>query len=114
MSGFFGSTFTSAKSEPRPETRFSELTRFQLSPASSERKRPPAPPPASTTAYIRFPSLGATAMPILPRPSSAAGSPFDRCRQFVPPSVDTKSPLPAALYSLPYSQGPCRADQRTA
>jgi hypothetical protein len=37
MSGFFGWTFTSAKSEDRLVTRGSALTRYHVSPASSDR-----------------------------------------------------------------------------
>src|SRR5262245_38542932 len=98
MSGFFGSTRTSAKSEALPTTRLSELTSFQLSPASSERYRPSIPLfSASQIAYIRFGSLGATAMPMRPSPSEREGNPFVNGRQFEPPSEETKRPLPGPL-----------------
>src|SRR5690348_2115115 len=100
---------------PRPPIRWSELMSFQVSPASFETYTPPFLF-ASTDAYIRVGSLGATAMPIRPRPSSAAGNPLVSGRQFVPPSVDLKIPLPAVIKEAPLrtSHGATRAAHKTA
>src|SRR3954469_14813815 len=103
---FFGSTRTQAKSLPRPWIRCSPLTRFQLAPASSERYTPPASPRASTSAYMRFPSLGAMPSPMPPNPPCAkVGSPLPMGFHVVPPSVDLNSPL-FGPEKAPFSHGP--------
>src|ERR1041384_2576681 len=113
MSGFFGSTFTSAKSLPRPHGRASSLTRRQLSPASSDLYKPPICGDPSQRALILFGSLGATQKPIRPRPCSKVGSPLVSCRHVLPPSVDLKSPLFGPCH-WPFSHGPCRPAHRSA
>src|SRR6266849_1096175 len=109
---FFGSTRTQEKSAPRPEIRGSLLTRFHVLPASSDRYTPPASRD-STTAYIRFPSLGAMPMPIRPSPCANVGNPPVSGFQVLPPSVDLKRPL-FAPENAPFSHGPWRACHNTA
>src|SRR5262249_9011825 len=113
MSAFFGSTFTSAKSDSRDETRVSGVARYQFSPASSERWRP-AFRFAPTVANMRDGMDGATVMPIRPRPScSNVGKPLPPLCQVSPPSVDLNKPLPGPE-NCPFSHGPCRDSQSTA
>src|SRR6266853_1725991 len=110
MSGFFGSTVSFSKYQPRPHSARSDDVRVHVVPPSSERKNPPcigtggAPrpgPPAggagaggapgsgtrqSTTAYTRWGLLGAIATPQRPMPS--AGRPAVSCFHVSPPSLD--------------------------
>src|SRR6185503_13233264 len=106
MFAFFGSTLSSAKSEPRLCTRTSSPVLRQLPPASSERKMP-LRAPASIVRYSRRGSLGATARPMRPRPSANVGRPFMIGFHVVPPSVDLNSPLPGPCQT-PFSHGACR------
>jgi hypothetical protein len=72
MSGFFGSTPTFSKYQPRPQTRSSPVVLVHVAPASFDRNRPPSF--ASMTAYTIFGLLGAIAIPLRPTPS--AGNPL--------------------------------------
>src|SRR5450830_810985 len=105
MSGFFGSTLTSAKSDSRDATFVSVVARYQVSPASSERKSP-SPFVEFTVANMRLGMLGATAMPIRPSPScSNVGSPLASRFQVAPPSNDLYRPEPGPE-NAPFSHGP--------
>jgi hypothetical protein len=113
ISGLWGWTLTSAKSEPRCVTRESSLVRYQLSPASSERYSPPFCRD-STVANMRLGMLGATVMPMRLRPcSSKVGNPSVKRRHVSPPSVDLNIPLPGPR-NTPFSHGPSRASHITA
>src|SRR5262245_29505306 len=142
MSAFFGSTAIFSKYQPRPQSARSPENLLQVSPPSSERKKPPcpgtaaaapaprpapgggsgftgggAPRPASgtrqsTTAYTRRGLLGATAIPVRPIPSE--GRPFVSCFQVVPPSIDLKMPPPGPLVGAYVYQGGRRVFQRPA
>src|SRR2546427_568096 len=85
-SGLFGATAIPIAPGPRPPIRRSSFTRSQVSPPSSERYTP-AFLRASTEAYTRLGRLGATAMPMRPRPSALPGSPFVNSCHVSPPSV---------------------------
>ena len=110
---FFGSTLTSAKSLPRPQTRCSLLTRCQVSPASSERIDAAQPRRIDERVEALRIAARDTAKPMRPRPCRVVGSPCVSCFQVVPPSVDLKSPLSGPCQA-PFSHGPCRAAHRTA
>ena len=70
----------------------------------------------STLRYMRFGLLGAMAMPMRERPSSAVGKPCVIGRQVLPPSVDLYKPLPGMMKDSPLrtSQGATRAAQSAA
>src|SRR5438132_11284140 len=74
----------------------------------------------ATDAYIRLPSLGATAMsawtiPPGPSPPSvpAVGNPLVSGFHVLPPSIDLKMPPLVPLHA-PFSHGPWRVSQRHA
>src|SRR2546422_11180974 len=90
ISGFFASTDTFSKYQPRPHTRVSPVVFVHVAPASFDRNSPPSL--ASITAYTMFGLLGAIAMPLRPNPS--LGSPAVNCSHVVPPSTDLKMPPP--------------------
>src|SRR5437879_8415233 len=115
MSGLFGATAIPIAPGPRPPIRRSSFTRSQDSPPSSERYTP-AFLRASTEAYTRLGRLGATAMPMRPRPSALPGSPFVNSCHVSPPSVDLYSPLPLEMNDSPLriSHGATRAAHRFA
>src|SRR6185437_12449337 len=111
MSGFFGSTFTSAKSDSRVATRVSVVTLYQCSPASSDRYNP-SPRAELTVANILLGMLGAMVSPMRPRPScSKVGRPVPNLAHVLPPSVERYNPLPGPE-NWPFSHGPWRDSQR--
>src|SRR5713226_2074247 len=113
-SAFLGSTLAIGKSPPPIfiAGRGSLVMRLQLSPPSSERKKPSPSSDAyvvglvvATVAYKRLDWLGAIATLICTRSS---GNPFVSFRQVLPPSVDLKSPPVIPSKELLSSHGPRR------
>src|SRR6185437_7490714 len=126
-----GSTATCSKYQPRPHSAGSDESRVQLSPASSERKKPPSPESpspnwraaraaadvstgtdgsgsrSSITAYTRRGLLGHTAIPL-------AGSPFFNSFHVSPPSVDLNNPPPGPLVGAYTNHGGRRVFQSPA